>query len=98
VHPTDDYDFVIQLDRAVLPRHFQNVILDEATLATKGKKYANLLRMNGDDVATSLRPGFDPARLLFEDLRVRNIFRDSSTLHPDTYTKEDLPWHAQILL
>ena len=96
MHPVDDYDFVIQLNRAVLPRHFQNVILDEATLATK--KYANLPLMNGDDVATPLRPGFDPACLLFEDLRVSNIFRDSSTLHSDTYTEEDLPWHAQILL
>ena len=70
LHPTDDYDFVVQLNRGVLPRYFQNINVDESVLVTKKGKYVNLPRASGD-VRTSVRPGFDPARLLFEDLQVR---------------------------
>jgi len=62
MHPTDDYDAIIQLDRAVLPRYFQNVAVDDRALSRRGK-FANL----ADAV---VRPGFDPARLLFNDLQV----------------------------
>lgn len=65
MHPTDDYDVIIQLDRAVLPRYFQNVAADSGALL-RGGKFANL-PPESDPV---VRPGFDPARLLFNDLQV----------------------------
>lgn len=69
MHPTDDYDVLIQLDQAVLPRYFQNVAIDSRALS-RGGKYANLPPTESDPV---VRPGFDPARLLFSDLQVRSL-------------------------
>jgi U3 small nucleolar RNA-associated protein 22 len=62
IHPTDDYDFVVRLDPAVLPRYAQNI---DSSLAA-GARYANLPR----DDSTLQRLGFDPARLLYDDLQV----------------------------
>lgn len=64
-HPTDDYDFVVQLDPKLLPRYFQNVSVDLSVLSGH-VHYANLQ----DESDEPLRPGFDPARLLFDDLKV----------------------------
>ncbi|KAF7375127.1 Mannose-6-phosphate isomerase [Mycena sanguinolenta] len=62
IHPTDDYDFVVRMDPAALPRYAQNV---DSSLAIGGR-YANLPR---EDSPAVLRPGFDPARLLYDDLQ-----------------------------
>ncbi|KAJ7352492.1 Nrap protein [Mycena albidolilacea] len=62
IHPTADYDFLVRMDPAVLSRYAQNV---DSSLATGGR-YANLPR---EDSPTVLRPGFDPARLLYDDLQ-----------------------------
>ncbi|KAJ7914876.1 Nrap protein-domain-containing protein [Mycena leptocephala] len=62
IHPTDDYDFLVRLDPAALPRYAQNI---DSSLATGGR-YANLPR---EDSPTVLRPGFDPTRLLYDDLQ-----------------------------
>ena len=66
MHPTDDYDILLKLDPSILPRYLQNVNAD-ATLLTKRGKYAN--KTQGDETV-GLMPGFDPAQLLFNDLRV----------------------------
>ncbi|KAF7330353.1 Mannose-6-phosphate isomerase [Mycena venus] len=66
IHPTDDYDFLVRLDPAALPRYAQNV---DSSLATGGR-YANLPR---EDSSPVLRPGFDPARLLYDDLQAPYI-------------------------
>ncbi|KAG5642940.1 hypothetical protein DXG03_001857 [Asterophora parasitica] len=76
IHPTTDYDVVVRLDAAMLPRYFHNVVVD-ADLLPRGGKYTNLHQ--GD---TGDRPGFDPARLLFSDLQRHyahtfKIFHDS---------------------
>jgi U3 small nucleolar RNA-associated protein 22 len=65
-HPTEDYDFVIQLEPSILPRYFQNVAVDPVVWSQKGR-YANV-RPQKDDLA--LRPSFDPAQLLFNDIKV----------------------------
>ncbi|KAJ7039536.1 Nrap protein, partial [Mycena alexandri] len=76
IHPTDDYDFVVRMDSAVLPRYAQNI---DSALATGGK-YANLPR---EDSPTVLRPGFDPARLLFDDLQ--RVYTDTFKIFCDPF-------------
>ena len=68
LHPTDDYDFLVHLDPTVLPRYFHNISPD-ANLLSKRGKYANKLGNENDKVVLA---GFDPARLLFDDLQVCN--------------------------
>jgi len=68
-HPTDDYDFIMHLDGRVLPCYLHNIAVDTNILSRRGK-YANMTREDHD---TIVRPGFDPARLLFKDLQVRMI-------------------------
>jgi U3 small nucleolar RNA-associated protein 22 len=65
LHPTEDYDVLVHLDRAVLPRYFANIAVDPAALTRRKGKYANL---SGED-GSSRRPGFDPATLFFTDLQ-----------------------------
>ncbi|KAF4578353.1 hypothetical protein EYR36_000160 [Pleurotus pulmonarius] len=78
VHPTNDYDFLIKLDRNVLPRYAQNISPDQSILDPRSNsKYANLMK-RGDDV---VRPGFDPAHLLFSDLR--HIYADTFVVFRD---------------
>ncbi|TFY57330.1 hypothetical protein EVJ58_g7084 [Rhodofomes roseus] len=64
-HPTEHYDFIVELDPAVLPRYAQGVQAEPAIWAKKGK-YANA---RGDDGEAKLLPGFDPARAFYEDLK-----------------------------
>ena len=66
LHPTDDYDLVIQLNPKLLPRYFHNVNLDIKHLDEQ-KKYANNKQLDKNVVVL---PGFDPARSLFDDLKV----------------------------
>ncbi|KAF8623754.1 hypothetical protein AX15_006197 [Amanita polypyramis BW_CC] len=77
VHPTEDYDFIIKLDRTVMPRYFQNVMVDAGALSRRGK-YANLASSQD-----SVRPGFDPVRLFFQDLQ--RIYTDTFRLFYDPY-------------
>jgi len=65
VHPEDDYDFVVKLRPAVLPRYFQNVTAD----TTVWTNFGNGANENDDAPA---RPGFDPAEKYLDDLTVRD--------------------------
>ena len=76
MHPTDDYDFIIKLDRSVVPRYFQNVTADPKLLARRGK-YANLASSSSQD---PVRPGFDPVQLFFQDLQVRDLVKVEAEL------------------
>jgi len=67
IHPTNDYDFLLQMDPSMLPRYLHNVNVD-TNLLTKRGKYAN--KTQEQDAATVL-PGFDPAKFFFNDLQVR---------------------------
>jgi hypothetical protein len=64
VHPEDDYDFVVKLRPAVLPRYFQNVTPDTAVWINSGNDTSQ------NDEAP-VRPGFDPAQMYLGDLTVR---------------------------
>ncbi|KAF8154805.1 Nrap protein [Crassisporium funariophilum] len=65
VHPTDDYDFIIHLDPSVLPRYLHNINADPNMLTKRGR-YANKPQ---DEQSTMVLPGFDPARMFFNDLQ-----------------------------
>ncbi|KZV76888.1 Nrap protein [Peniophora sp. CONT] len=80
VHPTDDYDFVLQLEPSALPRHFEAVAPEPAAWGKRGK-YANtaIELTNG---SSELRPGWDPARAFVSDLR--NVYADTLRLFYDT--------------
>jgi len=67
IHPTNDYDFLLQMDTSILPRYLHNVNVD-TNLLTKRGKYANKTQ---EQDAAKVSPGFDPARFLFNDLQVR---------------------------
>lgn len=67
LHPTEDYDLLVQLDPTVLPRYLHNINPVDNNLLLKRGKYAN--KVNEKDTVVVL-PGFDPARLLFNDLQV----------------------------
>ncbi|PFH49460.1 hypothetical protein AMATHDRAFT_178762 [Amanita thiersii Skay4041] len=84
MHPTEDYDFIIKLDRSVIPRYAQNVAADVAALTRRGK-YMNLPSVSSTDPNASLvaRPGFDPVRLYFQDLQ--RIYMDTFRLFYDAY-------------
>ncbi|KAI0030094.1 Nrap protein [Vararia minispora EC-137] len=69
VHPTDDYDFVVQLEQATLPRYFQNIVADPVVWARRSK-YANMAQ-DPSEKNVVVRPGFDPAQMFIDDLRVR---------------------------
>lgn len=63
-HPQDHYDVLVELDSSELPRYSQNIHADPNVWARKGK-YANVQQSQD-----TVQPGFDPARLLFDDLTV----------------------------
>ena len=67
IHPTNDYDFLLQMDTSMLPRYLHNVNVD-TNLLTKRGKYANKTQ---EQDAAKVLPGFDPARFFFNDLQVR---------------------------
>ena len=87
VHPEDDYDFVVKLRPAVLPRYFQNVIADTAV-------WVNDTSLSGEALT---RPGFDPAEKYLDDLAVREGFlscRPGYLYSSSAY----LHGHGQVLL
>ncbi|KAF9219296.1 Nrap protein [Gyrodon lividus] len=61
-HATNDYDILIELNPAVLPRYHQNVVADPAVWSKDRLGHAT----DGEPVS---RPGFDPAQMLFDDLQ-----------------------------
>ncbi|VDC03786.1 unnamed protein product [Peniophora sp. CBMAI 1063] len=79
VHPTDDYDFVLQLDPNALPRHFEAVNPDATAWGKRGK-YANTA-IELANSGTELRPGWNPARAFVTDLR--NVYADTLRLFYD---------------
>jgi U3 small nucleolar RNA-associated protein 22 len=64
VHPEEDYNFVVKLQPAVLPRYFQNVTANPSIWTDK-HAYSALA-----DGEWPLRPGFDPAESYLDDLSV----------------------------
>jgi len=78
LHPTDDYDFLVQLDPKVLPRYFHNIYSDNNLLLKRGK-YAN--KLNEKEIP--VLPEFDPARLLFDDLQ--RIYSDTFKIFYDPF-------------
>jgi U3 small nucleolar RNA-associated protein 22 len=76
VHPEEDYDFVVKLRPAVLPRYFQNVTANPSVWADKNAYSSSV------DRDWPLRPGFDPAEAYLDDLRVGK--RASSGALPTT--------------
>ena len=64
VHPEDDYDFVVKLQPAVLPRYFQNITAAPSFWADKRTD------TQPADCEWPLRPGFDPAEVYLDDLTV----------------------------
>jgi U3 small nucleolar RNA-associated protein 22 len=75
IHPTDDYDFIIQLDPMALTRYHHNVAADHSFLSKQGKSANQQQR----EVNTGVLPGFDPARA--------PVFRPAgmSFLSPDVF-------------
>ncbi|TBU24395.1 Nrap protein [Dichomitus squalens] len=76
-HPTEDYDFVAELNPAVLPRSYQSVEADPSIWAAKAQ-YANAGLANS---TSSVLPGFDPAAALFRDLT--RVYEDTALLFYD---------------
>ncbi|OBZ77304.1 Nucleolar protein 6 [Grifola frondosa] len=68
-HPVEHYNFLVDMDPAVLPRYYQNVGADPAVWAKKSKFCPPAL------------PGFDPAQLLYNDLK--RIYKDTFVLFHD---------------
>jgi U3 small nucleolar RNA-associated protein 22 len=64
IHPEEDYDFVVKLQPAVLPRYFQNVAAKPSIWADK---HAYDPSADGE---VPLRPGFDPVEAYLDDLTV----------------------------
>jgi len=63
IHPEEDYDFVVKLQPAVLPRYFQNTTANPSILADK-----HTYDPSADE--EPLRPGFDPVEAYLDDLTV----------------------------
>lgn len=71
VHPTDDYDFVIHLQPAVVTRYTQSLFANPSVWGG-GKKYANLMDAVPESVyGETLRLDFDPVSMLFKEIQVR---------------------------
>jgi U3 small nucleolar RNA-associated protein 22 len=69
IHPEEDYDFVVKLQPAVLPRYFQNITANPSIWADK---YGHDPSADGE---LPLRPGFDPVEAYLDDLTVcRGLF------------------------
>ncbi|KAF9447462.1 pre-rRNA processing protein Utp22 [Macrolepiota fuliginosa MF-IS2] len=79
VHPTDDYDVLVQFNPSVLPRYVHNVAISPDALTKRGK-YANKV-LGGEDAI--VRAGFDPARMLFDDLQ--RVYADTFRIFYDPY-------------
>jgi U3 small nucleolar RNA-associated protein 22 len=74
VHPEDDYDFVVKLRPAALPRYFQNVTADTAVWTNS----RNDASQNGEPL---VRPGFDPAEKYLDDLT--RVYADTAKFFYD---------------
>ncbi|KAI0748842.1 Nrap protein [Fomes fomentarius] len=69
-HHTDDYDFVLEVNPAGVPRYYQNLDADETVWAGAKGKYANALPKNGPlSITSTAMPGFDPVATYFDDLK-----------------------------
>ncbi|KAH9912225.1 Nrap protein [Fomitopsis serialis] len=77
-HPTAHYDFVVELEPALLPRYAQSVEADPAVWA-RNRKYANARAEDGG--GAQLLVGFDPARMFYEDLK--RVYKDTFVLFHD---------------
>ncbi|KAF8551603.1 hypothetical protein OG21DRAFT_1498995 [Imleria badia] len=71
-----DYDIVIELDPTVLPRYHQNIDADESVWSK-----SRVGHLTEDDAVS--RPGFDPARMLFDDLQ--SMYSDTLKFFFDIY-------------
>jgi U3 small nucleolar RNA-associated protein 22 len=60
LHPTNDYDVVLDLNQDALPRFTQNVSYDENLIPAASR----------DSPFVASRVDFDPVQLLCEDLKV----------------------------
>ncbi|KAL6304485.1 Nrap protein [Sparassis latifolia] len=76
-HPLEHYDFIVDLEPSILPRYAQNIAADANAWVRKGK-YANV---QATDDARTVLPGFDPAQLLYDDLK--RIYKDTLMLFHD---------------
>ncbi|KAI0916701.1 hypothetical protein AcV5_003115 [Taiwanofungus camphoratus] len=79
-HPVEHYDFIIDLDPAILPRYVQSVAVDQGIWAKKGK-YANI--QSTEYQHRPLLPGFDPAQFLYNDLR--RVYKDTFVIFHDSF-------------
>ncbi|KAH8096858.1 Nrap protein [Cristinia sonorae] len=78
-HPAKQYDFIIELNPALLPRYYQNIHVNPSVWARKGK-YANVVDQDKDNHST-VQPGYDPAWRLFNDLS--RVYKDTFMLFYD---------------
>ncbi|KAH9896561.1 Nrap protein [Cubamyces lactineus] len=76
-HPVDHYDFVIELNPALLTRYHQNIDASSSVWASKAK-YANAV---SKETPTPVMPGFDPVALLYDDLAY--VYADTVLLFYD---------------
>lgn len=88
LHPTVDYDFLLHLDPAVVPRYPESLFAN-ASIWGGGKKFVNLNAMDIDGAGmgevrsvygNEIRIDFDPVRMLVRELQVSKII-DSSPLY-----------------
>lgn len=63
-HPTTEYDFIIHLEGSTLPRSYEN-----ASVQVRAVESGQQIKFS----KAERRPGFDPAWLFLEDLRVSQI-------------------------
>ncbi|EIW56105.1 Nrap protein [Trametes versicolor FP-101664 SS1] len=76
-HPTDYYDFVIELNPALSTRYHQKLDADPSVWAPKGK-YANAIVKGA---AASIMPSFDPFAMFYGDLS--HVYADTVLLFHD---------------
>ncbi|KAJ4474074.1 Nrap protein [Lentinula edodes] len=83
-HPTDDYNVIIDLDRTILSRYHQNIAPDVSQLSQLLRRKKS---SNEDELAAALggkiRPGFDPAMLLYKDLK--RVYQDTFRIFHDPF-------------
>lgn len=95
VHPTEHYDFLVRLDRVALPRYHHNVAADASALFGKSGKYANIRLAVANGEPVPMRPGFDPAQLFFDDLKVRARLSCEGTFDADGAYRECTPTRSK---
>jgi U3 small nucleolar RNA-associated protein 22 len=72
-----DYNVLIQLDPSILPRYHHNVSPNPSYLDPRSK----LVNIQSSLTLATLRPGFDPASLLYRDLQ--SIYTDTFRIFYD---------------